>query len=165
MGLAADSASGSREQFMRVALEMAERGMAAGGPPVGACLVKNGAVVTAAANSVIGDLDITAHAEIAVLRLACRELRTLDLSDATLFVTVEPCPMCLAACHYAGIGEICFGAPIAAMHEKTGNELRCGADGLFINGERQPDLHGGVLADECAALLALWRPPGGGRKS
>ena len=60
---------------MRVALEMAERGMAAGGPPVGACLVCADELLSRGHNSVIGELDITAHAEIVVIREACRKLR------------------------------------------------------------------------------------------
>ena len=84
MKVAADSAPAVREQFMRVALTMAERGMAAGGPPVGACLVRDTEVIASAHNAVISDLDVTAHAEVAVIRSACRELRALDLHRRTL---------------------------------------------------------------------------------
>ena len=69
---------------------------------MGACLVKEGQVIARAHNAVIADLDITAHAEICVLREACREQRTLSLVDCILYVTVEPCAMCLAASFYAG---------------------------------------------------------------
>jgi guanine deaminase len=154
----ADSSSPQSEQFMRIALQMAERGLAAGGPPVGACLVRNGEVVAAAHNSVIGEIDITAHAEIAVFRLACAELRSLSLSGCTLYVTLEPCAMCLSASYYAGIEQIVFGAPIAAMDAISGNELHIASAALFAGNENAPGIVGGVLAEACVALLEQWRP-------
>ena len=148
--------------FMRAALEAARRGMLAGEPPVGACLVADDRIVATLGNAVIGELDITAHAEIRVIREACRQLRRLDLSGCTLYVTVEPCRMCLAACHYAGIGQIFYGAAIEDMNAVTGNELGCGRDA-------GPDdlsslrLEGGYLVTECRALIEAWsgaRPAG-----
>ena len=131
MAVAAETASALRERFMRIALQMAERGMAAGGPPVGACIVRGGEVVAAGHNSVIGELDATAHAEIVVIRLACRELRLLSLTGCELYVTVEPCPMCLSACHYAAVEAIHFGASITAMQAITGSELCADHQALF----------------------------------
>jgi len=123
--------------------------MLAGEPPVGACLVRGREVVAQAHNAVIGELDITAHAEMRVIRDACRQLRTLVLSGMRLYVTVEPCAMCLAACHYADIAMIICGAGIADMNRVTGNELGCGA-------RPQVPVTGGVLRDECVALLEEW---------
>ena len=160
MGEVADSASGSPEHFMRAALQMAERGMAAGGPPVGACLVQHDRVVASGHNSVIGELDATAHAEISVIRAACRELRSLTLPDSTLYVTVEPCPMCLAASFYAGVAEIIYAAPISAMHSRTAAELLLPADRLFAGAERAPRLTGGLLAEDSLQLLQQWRGSG-----
>lgn len=164
MGVAADtdaapgseSAAAAQELFMRAALEMARRGLAAGGPPVGACLVRNGEIVSRNHNAVVGELDITAHAEIVVIREACRELRTLALEGCVLYVTVEPCPMCLAACHYAGIRSIVCGAPITAMQAITGSELLLSADSLFANQVDRPRITRGVLAQESQALLDQW---------
>lgn len=143
---------------MRHALEAARRAMLAGEPPVGACLVANGEIVATLSNAVIGELDITAHAEMRVIRQACRQLHTLDLGGCTLYVTVEPCVMCLAACHYAGIAEIIYGASIADMNAVTGNELAALSAG---DGHLKPA--GGCLADDCRALIATWsasRQPG-----
>ena len=142
--------------FMRAALEAATRGMLAGEPPVGACLVAGGEIVTTLGNGVIGELDITAHAEMRVIREACRQLRKLDLSGCTLYVTVEPCVMCLTACHYAGIVEIIYGADIADMNAVTGNEL-----GVSPDGKMPLKVEGGCLAAECRALIATWS---GGRR-
>lgn len=157
MGDAADSAAARREQFMRVALDMARRSMAAGGAPVGAVIVHADQVLASAHNEVIGALDVTAHAEIVVIRQACHALRRLDLAGSALYVTVEPCPMCLAACHYAGINEIYFAAPIAAMQAVTGHELCVAAGELFAGQPVQPVVSGGVLADASQALLDDWQ--------
>jgi len=140
---------------MRAALEAARRGMLAGEPPVGACLVADGEMIVTLSNAVIGELDVTAHAEMRVIRAACRQLRSLQLSGCTLYVTVEPCRMCLAACHYAGIAEIVYGAAIADMNAVTGNELE-GASGAAPNADGSMQLTGGCLAAESRALLATW---------
>ena len=164
MKVAADSAPAVREQFMRVALTMAERGMAAGGPPVGACLVRDTEVIASAHNAVISDLDVTAHAEVAVIRSACRELRALDLHGCTLFVTVEPCLMCLAASYYAGIGEICFGASLLDMQAVTGSELCVPLSQVFADQADVPRIIGGILHADCLALLNSWGSQTPGRE-
>lgn len=151
-----ESAAAAQELFMRAALEMARRGLAAGGPPVGACVVHNGEIVSRNHNAIVSELDITAHAEIVVIRDACRALRSLQLEGCVLYVTVEPCPMCLAACHYAGIGSIVCGAPIAAMQAITGSELLVSADALFAAQAGRPLITHGVLAQESQALLDQW---------
>ena len=156
MGVA-DTAAADAERYMQIALQMAERGMAAGGPPVGACLVRNDELIAAAHNAVIAELDITAHAEIAVIRQACQELKSLNLDGCVLYVTVEPCPMCLAASHYAGINEIIFGASIDEFNVVTGSELCLHADEL-LSGHSDLQVHGGVLANKCNALIDNWRP-------
>lgn len=156
MGDAADSAAAMHEQCMRAALEMAQRGMAAGGAPVGACVACADELIVTTHNEVVSSLDATAHAEIVAIREACRKLRTLKLADCTLYVTVEPCPMCLAACHYAGIREIYFAAPIKAMHAITGSELCVAPGELFAGRAKQPLISGGVLAAESETLLNAW---------
>ncbi len=153
MSIAADPADAAREQFMLAALEQARRSMAAGGAPVGACLVRDDVVIADAHNEVISRLDITAHAEVMALRAAGSALRTLDLSGTCLYVTVEPCLMCFAACAYAGVSTICYGAPIAIMQRYTGNEL-C-AHGSFSQ-PGSPELVGGMLTAECTALVEQW---------
>ena len=143
---------------MRVALEMASRSMAAGGPPVGACVVQAGAVIARGHNSVIAELDPTAHAEMVVLRSAAQTLRRLSLSGCSLYVTLEPCAMCLSACYYAGIDLVCFGAPIASMAARTGHELCLSSVRLFAGADTAPEVTGGVLAEECGELIRQWMP-------
>lgn len=159
MSIAAEPANAAREQFMRVAIEQARRSMAAGGPPVGACLTQNNRVIARAQNSVIAQLDVSAHAEIVLLRDACRELRSLDLSGCDMYVTVEPCLMCFSACSYAGIGAIFFGAAISSMQRYTGNEICVSRDRLPERDE-YPELHGGLLAESCTILVDEWGAAG-----
>jgi len=122
---------------------------------VGACLTRHNRVVARAQNSVVAQLDVSAHAEIMLLRDACRELRTLNLAGCDLFVTVEPCLMCFSACCYAGIGTIYFGAAIDSMHRYTGNEISVRPDQLPERDE-YPKLSGGLLGDSCTALVDEW---------
>ena len=135
--------------LMRAALAVAQRGRLAGEPPVGACVVQDGQVIASAHTAVIAGPDATAHAEILALRAACRHHRSPLLTDCELYVTVEPCPMCLAACHYAGITRVYYGAGLTAMQAVTGRELAAPVPAGIV-------LTGGVLGDECAALLAEW---------
>ena len=134
---------------MREALAVARRGLLAGEPPIGACVVQDGRVIASAHTAVIAGADPTAHAEILALRAACQHARTPWLSGCELYVTVEPCAMCLAASHYAGIERVYFGVGLDAMQAVTGRELPGPVpDGLVLSG--------GLLADECGALLRAW---------
>ncbi|MDD2703568.1 MAG: nucleoside deaminase, partial [Candidatus Omnitrophica bacterium] len=98
---------------MRLAINKAVQGIRKGQTPFGACIVKGNRVISLAHNSVWRDTDITAHAEINAVRKACKKLKTIDLSGCVIYSTCEPCPMCFAACHWAGISAIIFGARIA----------------------------------------------------
>ncbi len=147
----ADAVAGTDETFMRLALAAARRAALAGEPPIGACLVRDGTVVATAGNAVISELDITAHAEIMLIRDACRRGRTLELAGCTLYTTVEPCAMCRAASHYARIDEIVYAASLADMQALTGAELGAGAPG--------PRMRAGCLRDESLALLRAWAGP------
>jgi len=155
MSNAAPPAVAAREQFMLAALDQARRSFAAGGPPVGACLVEDGSIVARAQNAVIAELDVTAHAEMMLLRSYCRDTRSLNLAGCELYVTIEPCLMCFSASSYAGIEAIYFGAPISAMHRYTGTEIPVDTAQLQKR-EGWPSLHGGILKSECTALLDEW---------
>jgi tRNA(Arg) A34 adenosine deaminase TadA len=94
-------------EAVRIAGENIENG---GGGPFGAVIVKNGKVIARAANTVTTTNDSTAHAEINAIRLACKELKTFDLSGCVLYASCEPCPMCLSAIYWAHIDEIYYAA-------------------------------------------------------
>lgn len=144
------------ETLMRAALAAARRGLLAGEAPVGACLVQDGRVIATAHTAVGGGPDATAHAEILAIRAACRSLRSARLDGCELYVSVEPCAMCLAACHYAGIDAVWFAASLQDMQALTGQELAAPSPASV-------GLHGGLLADESRALLAEWSAQRRGR--
>ena len=97
--------------FMRLALELAARAGTAGEVPVGAVVVSGGEVIGSAANAREASNDPTAHAEVLALRQASRGIGSWRLSSATLYVTLEPCPMCAGALVMARVGRLVYGAP------------------------------------------------------
>lgn len=137
------------EFFMRVALARAADAAAAGEVPVGAAVVLGGDVVGEGFNQPISTHDPTAHAEVIAMRAAATAIGNYRLTGATLYVTVEPCLMCVGAMVHARIGLIVFGA----LEPKTG------ALQSMINAHELPALNhrlnilGGVLADDSRALL------------
>lgn len=138
--------------FMTAAVAAARRALLAGEAPIGASLVRDGRLIATSANSVIGSVDVTAHAEINALREATKQLRALTLEGCDLYVTVEPCAMCLGASHYAGIARIFYGAAIADLNALTGNEFAATPGGLA----RRPRLQGGIMREEALQLLVAW---------
>lgn len=135
--------------FMREALALAEAASAAGEVPVGAVVVKDGAVIGRGWNRPIGAKDPTAHAEIVALREAASALGNYRLTGCELFVTLEPCAMCVGAMLHARLGRVVFGAP----DPKTG---ACGGAVALASEAKlnhQSAFEGGLLAAECGALL------------
>lgn len=136
------------EGFMAVALAEGRAAEAAGEVPVGAVVVIDNVVVAAASNAPISRNDPSAHAEMLALRAAARDQGNYRLPGATLYVTLEPCPMCMGAAFLARIARVAYGA-----HDpKTG-----AAGGLLdLSGVGLPHdlaVTGGIREDECAALL------------
>ena len=134
---------------MAAALEEARRGLEAGEVPVGALVVVGGEIVARAHNAPIGLADPTAHAEILALRAAARTLGNYRLTGATVYATVEPCPMCCGAILHARASRLVYGAPdpkagaVASLFRLL--------DDPRLN--HQVQVSGGVLAAEAAALL------------
>lgn len=134
--------------FMRLALDEAKKAAAEGETPVGAVVVVDGKVVAAAYNKREQTGDITAHAELMAVRAAAAARGDWRLSDATVYITLEPCPMCAGALLASRVGRVVFGAkdPVA------------GAMGSVVNLPRyplgrSPAVTVGVLEDECRAVL------------
>jgi tRNA(Arg) A34 adenosine deaminase TadA len=150
----------TEEDFMRQAIRITRDGIAAGQSPFGAVIVKNGEVVAAAHNTVWRDTDPTAHAEVNCIRKAARALSTIFLHGCTLYSTTEPCPMCLAAIHWAKIDKVVFGACIADAAEAGFCELHVDARVLAELGKSPLVVESGLLARECAALFGEWRAAG-----
>lgn len=135
--------------WMRQALRLAEQAAAVGEVPVGAVLVRDGEVIGSGFNRPIGNCDPTAHAEILALRQAAEHVGNYRIIDSTLYVTLEPCPMCAGAMVHARVGRVVFGA----------SDPRAGAAGTVFNLLQSESLNhraavtGGVLDDACGQLL------------
>ncbi|CDE92636.1 MULTISPECIES: tRNA adenosine(34) deaminase TadA [Acidaminococcus] len=135
--------------FMEMALEEARQAAREGEIPVGAVLVREGRVVARNHNRREQDRDATAHAEVLVLREACRQLGRWRLSDTALYVTLEPCPMCAGAIWNARVGRLVYGAWDSAA----------GACGSQFNLPAHPSLNfrtqvtAGVMEEECRKIL------------
>ena len=135
--------------FMREALALAREAAAAGEVPVGALVVSQGVVVGRGFNAPISNHDPSAHAEIQALRMAGRVLGNYRLPGCALYVTLDPCAMCVGAMLHARIARLVFGA----ADPKTG---ACGSViDLFAEAElnHHATVTRGVMAAECAALL------------
>jgi tRNA(adenine34) deaminase len=139
----------SDEAFMRAALDQAQRGLAAGEVPIGAVLVVNGAIVASAYNQPIGALDPTAHAEVLVLREAARAVRNYRLTGAVLYVTVEPCLMCVGALVHARVGEVVYGAAEPKTGALVSTVRALDTPGL----NHRFEFRGGPLEEECRGLI------------
>jgi len=148
------------EDFLRRAIAVCQQGIAAGQSPFGAVVVREGVVVASAHNTVWRDGDPTAHAEVNALRAAASALRTIDLHGCTLYSTCEPCPMCLAATHWAKVDRVVFGAGINDATAAGFNELAVPAATLAAMGRSPLRVEGGVLVAECADLFRQWREAG-----
>ncbi len=135
--------------FMRLALAQARRAQAAGEVPVGAVVVRDGQVIGSGHNRPVMAHDPTAHAEIGALRAAAAGSNNYRLEGCALYVTLEPCTMCVGAMLHARLARVVFGA----TDPKTG---ACGSVlDLFADSRinHQTTVHGGVLAAECGQLL------------
>jgi tRNA(adenine34) deaminase len=128
------------EEYMRQALELARRAQVEGEVPVGAVVVLDGRIVGEGWNRPIAAHDPTAHAEIQAMRAAAVSQKNYRLTGATLYVTLEPCDMCVGAMFHARITRAVYGA----------------TDPKKLILKNQVVLQGGVLADECGALLSAF---------
>ena len=135
--------------LMGVAIQEASRAAAAGEVPVGAIVALGGQVIACGHNQSITAIDPTAHAEIVALRLAARAVGNYRLSGATLYTTIEPCPMCCGAILHARLARVVYGAP----DPKTGaaRSLYRLLDDSTMN--HHVRVTGGVRGAECATLL------------
>ena len=136
-------------QFMRAALEEAERARKADEIPIGAIVTLNNEVIGRGFNSVIKNSDPTCHAEIMALRDAAQFLNNYRLPQVNLYITLEPCIMCLGAIFQARVKQVYFGAYDAKFHS-------CDPSQQLVNNKminHHTSFQGGVLEEECSALL------------
>ena len=138
--------------WMQHALRLAGRAEAAGEVPVGAVLVQGDEVIAEGWNRPIGDHDPTAHAEIIALRAAGQSLENYRLEDTTLYVTLEPCLMCVGAILHARVTRLVFGA-----HDPKSGAVSSVCHGFEVPGlNHRVEASGGILANECGEQLQLF---------
>lgn len=136
------------ELFMRRALVEARKAESGGEVPVGAVVVRDGRLYSRGRNSSIRLNDPTAHAEVIALRQACRKKNNYRLERCDLYVTIEPCAMCLGAAVQSRVSRIIYGAADAKAGALT-SMMRF----PFEKTNRHIEIRGGVLASECAGIL------------
>jgi guanine deaminase len=141
---------------MRIAIETCKEGMARGQSPFGCAIAQGDQVLAKSHNTVVMSTDITAHAEINAIRLACQAVDDIFLTGAIVATTCEPCAMCMAALHWARVDTVYYGASIADADEAGFNELQLPASELLSKGGSSVRLIGNLLEDECRELFDRW---------
>lgn len=135
--------------FMKEALRLAKKAAEMGEVPVGAVLVCGGEIIASAHNLREANKMATAHAELLAIEEACRQKGDWRLSDSCLYVTLEPCPMCMGAIINSRLGKVYFGA----------KDAKAGACGSVLNMcsyplNHKPEINSGFMKEECAAILS-----------
>jgi len=144
-------------ELMQLAIDKCREGIAAGQSPFGCAIAQGGRVLSVSHNTVLRTTDITAHAEMNAIRAACLEVGDIFLSGAIVATTCEPCPMCMAALHWARVDTVYFGATIADAEAAGFNELCVPAAELLRIGESSVKLASNVLSDDCRRLFDTWK--------
>ncbi|EAW37791.1 nucleoside deaminase [Lyngbya sp. PCC 8106] len=140
------------EDYMKIALEEAKKG----DMPYGAVLVKEDQIVVQGHNTAQRDNDVTAHAEINVLRQFTLENKSYSidaLKGYTLYTTCEPCPMCAAACVWVGLSEIVFGASTQQLIQLGSQQIDLSCEAVVKKGFQDIKITQGILAEDCLALF------------
>lgn len=145
------------QELMKVAIETCREGLAAGQSPFGCAIAIGDRIVARAHNTVVLTTDITAHAEVNAIRAGCLETGDIFLSDAMVATTCEPCPMCMAALHWARVDTVYYGATIGDADTAGFNELQFPAAELLKQGGSEVKLIGDTLQEECVQLFAEWQ--------
>ncbi len=142
--------------LMQHAIDAARHGIEAGQSPFGCAIALGDRLITSRHNIVLASTDITAHAEVTALREACRQIGSVILEGCTVASTCEPCPMCMAALHWARVDEVCYGATIQDAAESGFNELHLPAEELLRRGRSRVKRVPGVMVDACRQLFQQW---------
>lgn len=144
-------------ELMRLAIEKCRHGLALGQSPFGCAIARDGEILSCSHNTVVLTTDITAHAEVNAIREACHKIGEIFLDGAIVATTCEPCPMCMAALHWARVETVYYGATIADADTAGFNELQLPAAELLRLGGSKLKLVPKVLPEECKELFAEWK--------
>jgi len=140
------------QNFMEEALKEAALSLQEGNKGFGAVLARNGEVVAKARDSENTDSDPTAHAEMKVIRDACKSLKRGILEDCVIVSTHEPCPMCTGALVWARVSEIVYGTSIAKSKSQGRSMIDLSCEEIVRRSPWQPKVSGGILEDRCSEL-------------
>jgi tRNA(Arg) A34 adenosine deaminase TadA len=149
-------------KFLRQAITIAQRAREHGNHPFGAVLVdENGVVLLEGENTVNTDRDATGHAEMNLVRAACREFGAGALATCTLYSSTEPCPMCSGAIFWSGIGRVVYALSEAGLYAFMPNDPYCfpvGCKEILSHGGRVVEVIGPAIEDEARAVhVGFWR--------
>jgi guanine deaminase len=144
-------------ELMHLAIEKCRQGLSAGQSPFGCAIARDGKLLSCSHNTVVLTTDITAHAEVNALRAACLAADSIFLDGAIVATTCEPCPMCMAALHWARVDTVYYGATIGDADTAGFNELQLPAAELLRLGGSKLKLIPGILPAECRQLFAEWK--------
>ena len=144
-------------KYMELAIKKAMSGVRKGESPFGACIVKGKEVVVVAHNTVLSKKDATNHAEMNAIRLACKRLGSHKLKGCVIYSTTEPCPMCFAAIHWAGISKIVFGTNINDVKELGFSELTISDKKMKREGRADIKIKPDFMRKENLELLEFWK--------
>ena len=135
------------EKYMKEALKQAKKAYALEEVPIGCVIVYEGKIIARGYNRRTIDKNVIAHSEMMAIKKACKKMGDWRLEDCTMYVTLEPCPMCMGACLNARVDKIYFGS-----YEQKGRSLTAElAEANLLN--HKTEVIGGVLQEECTAML------------
>jgi guanine deaminase len=151
------SVEGTPQAWMRAAIEAARESISRGaGGPFGACIVRDGKILSVSSNHVLVDHDPTAHAEVMAIRKACSQLETHLLEGAEIYTTTEPCPMCFASLHWARVAKIYYGTNIGDVAKLGFNEMSLSNFQMRELGGSPVEIVPDFMREECLELLEFW---------
>ncbi len=147
----------SPADLMRLAIDKTRQGMKSGNSPFGCAIAQGDQVIATSHNTVLTTIDSTAHAEVNAIRAGCKHINKYFLEGAIVATTCEPCPMCMAALHWARVDTVYFGATVPDAAEAGFNELYIDAAKILSMGGSKVKLIGNILANECKQLFHDWK--------
>ena len=141
----------THEAYMEIALLEAQKALKANEVPIGVVIVRDGKIIAKAHNTREKSHDATAHAEILAIRKACKKLRDFRLNDCIMYVTLEPCTMCMGAVLNSRVGTLVFGAS-----QDKENVLSAAEINERANLNHKTQIVSGVLAEECSSIVSAY---------
>ncbi|MFH1458885.1 MAG: nucleoside deaminase [Candidatus Omnitrophota bacterium] len=142
--------------FMQKAISEAKTGIMREQAPFGACIVLKNKAISSGHNQVWQNTDITAQAELIVIRRACAQLKTINLSGCIIYSTCEPCPMCFSACHWSRLSAVVYGASIKDARKNGFNELDISNAQIKRITKTRIKIIPGILKKDNLKLFEFW---------